>query len=66
VIGVGERGPEHVQVIPRGQGGAVPVVLHVQTRHGATDLDRAVVSIIQKFVTVSGGGDVQAALGQKA
>jgi hypothetical protein len=57
--------PERV-LPPGGSGSGQRVVLEVRARHGATNLERALVEIIQKFVIVSGGGDVQSALGQKA
>jgi hypothetical protein len=70
LLGVGEHGPEHVSVTPvrplragERAAAASTVTLEVKTGHGATDLDRALVAIIQKHVRVSGGGDVQAALG---
>ena len=53
------------RILPPG-GGGTHVVLEVRARPGANSLERALVEIVQKFVIVSGGGDVQAALGQKA
>jgi phage-related protein len=67
LIGVGERGPEHVQVTPRSSHSSGPgrLVLEFRARHGATALEQALVTIIQKHVEVH-GGDVQVALGTRA
>jgi hypothetical protein len=59
VIGVGERGPEHVNVTPvgSGTGGAGRVIVDVTG--GQDDLKK----LIRKWVRIEGGGDVQLAFG---
>ena len=48
-----------MQVTPRGHSGGGRVVLEFRARHGATALEQALVTIIQKHVEIH-GGDVQA------
>jgi cell wall-associated NlpC family hydrolase len=64
LIGVGERGPEHVQVIPTGRGGAGGrIVLEVRgSGHGT--FDAFLLKWIQEHVRVRGGGNVQTAFGR--
>lgn len=66
LIGVGERGPERVQVTPRGRkGGEQRIVLEFRAAPGNTYAQH-LLNEVQKLVTVVGGGDVQATFGQKA
>jgi hypothetical protein len=70
IIGVGERGPERVDITPAGAspgaGQPQPARIVLEFRAGAGDtMARAMVDAIQKYVIVH-GGDVQNALGQRA
>lgn len=57
VIGVGERGREHVQVTPVGSGKGPTITLQI---NGA---DSDMKKMIRKWVRIEGGGDVQLAFG---
>lgn len=61
LIGVGERGKEHVQVTPMdGRGGACRHVVVLDVRNASDDLK----AMIRKWVISDGGGDVQEAFGR--
>jgi hypothetical protein len=45
-------------------GGGAPIVLEFRTPPGANALDKAVVELLRRHVRVSGGGNVQVALGR--
>jgi hypothetical protein len=61
LIGVGERGSEHVSVTPVGQGGGSKLILEI--RGGSSSFDRFMMDWIRDNVRVVGGGDVQVAFG---
>ncbi len=60
LIGVGERGPERVDVTPGGRGPAV--VIRIEGRGHGT-LERALAAWLRETVHVEGGGSVQVAFG---
>jgi hypothetical protein len=60
MIGVGDGGPERVDVSPVGRGGATVVL---ELAHGAGDFDRFMAKWIKKYVRVKGSGEVQTAFG---
>jgi hypothetical protein len=69
IIGVGERGPERVNIAPAGQGDGVTsaghaqrIVLELRASRG-DQYGHFLLNEIQKLVRVNGGGDVQVALG---
>jgi hypothetical protein len=66
IIGVGEAGPERVNVTPAGRRPASgkPVEIRFSfDRSATTEIERAFVNMMLHYVRISGGGDVQAALG---
>jgi hypothetical protein len=68
IIGVGERGPERVDVTPLGSprsGGQPQKIVWEVRAANDTATERYIVGLIQKHVIVH-GGDVQTALGQPA
>ena len=64
LIGVGEAGPEQVDVTPLGRGGR-RIVLEIRST-GHSDFDRFMVSWLQRAVRTRGGGDVQVAFGGRS
>jgi hypothetical protein len=58
VIGVGERGPEHVSVTPVGRGGSCSRIV-IDIQGGSDEMKK----MIRKWVRIEGGGDVQLAFG---
>ncbi len=62
LIGVGERGPERVDIAPVGGGGRRIVL---DFRGGSNKFDRFLMDWIKENVRVSGGGDVQVAFGSR-
>lgn len=57
LIGVGERGPEHVKVTPGGRGGGVTYVINVQVMPGGeAEAGRVIVQRIRAFERRSGKG----------
>jgi SLT domain-containing protein len=65
LIGVGERGPERVDVTPVGSPrhrGGQTVVLQFRPA-GSSDFDRFMMTWLKRSVTTSGGGNVQVAFG---
>lgn len=67
IIGVGERGPERVDITPAGSrhGHDHKITVEFKTGAAATALERGIIGLVQQHVIVH-GGDVQAALGQRA
>jgi hypothetical protein len=61
LIGVGERGAEHVSVTPAGGGRARKVV--IEFRFGDSEFDRFMMRWMRKSARIEGGGNVQVAFG---
>jgi hypothetical protein len=62
LLGVGERGAEHVTVTPAGQGGP-SAAFEVSSSHGQ-ELETLFKAVIKRIVIADGGGDVQQAFGR--
>lgn len=62
LIGVGDRGPEHVSITPAGRGGP-HVTLNLRIGGSGSGLDRLMMQWLRENVRVEGGGDVQVAFG---
>jgi hypothetical protein len=61
VIGVGDRGAEHVSVTPAGAGGTQTVQLEI-VPGGSGIFEQFMATFLRKYVRQKGGGDVQSAL----
>jgi hypothetical protein len=60
LIGVGDRGPERVNIEPLGGGGRR---ITLEVRGGGDEFSRFMAKFIRNFVRIEGGGDVQVAFG---